>query len=72
MNIEVYYKLISRFGSVGDDNNLREKNIVVKLISNFFYSQRRITIGEQIQRRSSKEQSRKPTKTKTVKNKTSA
>jgi hypothetical protein len=30
MNIEVYYKLISRFGSVGDDNNLREKNIVVK------------------------------------------
>jgi hypothetical protein len=23
MNIEVYYKLISRFGSVGDDNNLR-------------------------------------------------
>lgn len=42
------------------------------MISNFFYSQRRITIGEQIQRRSSKEQSRKPTKTKTVKNKTSA
>jgi hypothetical protein len=30
MNIEVYHKLISRFGSVGDDNNLREKNIVVK------------------------------------------
>jgi hypothetical protein len=30
MNIEVYYKLISRFGSVGDDNNLIEKNIVVK------------------------------------------